>query len=481
MIISPLKVWVQNILPVVYDDSLSYLEIVAKINAKTNEIISQTNENTHAIETLANTIAELGDIDELRALLDEMQAIVEDLYTTDTPLMDGTASAGSADHASRSDHIHPTDTSRAPINHATSETTYGIGDANNYGHVKITDNIDNIANGTAVKASVVKTVNNKLNTFTKDNILDDWYFVGGGSQQGGGKFPINQRGQTSYSINASSFDSRVNILDRWAGVGVGTITLASNSLKMKQTGGNYVYITQLFENLAEGVYTLSVLLGDGTLITGSAQRPSSGNYEYFGDLNTTYAQFGSSNIAVITKSSTDIDIIAVKLELGDTQTLAHNEGTTANPVWVLNAVPDYGLELLKCQRYLQPVLIGGAGQGTLFPCNANFYESATAGRKFRVSTSVRLSPQMRAAPTAIVNTLSAATVIIVNNANASTIGEAAITDWLTPSIASNLLVRLTGFVGSYDGESSKINSNYSYEISAASGGAGNALLLSAEL
>lgn len=113
MIISPLKVWVQNILPVVYDDSLSYLEIVAKINAKTNEIISQTNENTNAIETLAEIISKLGDIDELKALLDEIKTIVEDLYTTDVPLMDGVASAGSADHAARSDHVHPSDTGKA--------------------------------------------------------------------------------------------------------------------------------------------------------------------------------------------------------------------------------------------------------------------------------------------------------------------------------------------------------------------------------
>ena len=112
MNIKPLRMWVQNILPVVYDDSLSYLEMVAKINAKTNEIISQTNENTQAIESLTETIAELGDIEELRALIDEIEAIVEDLYTTDTPLMDGTASAGSANHAARSDHVHPSDTTK---------------------------------------------------------------------------------------------------------------------------------------------------------------------------------------------------------------------------------------------------------------------------------------------------------------------------------------------------------------------------------
>jgi len=39
---------------------------------------------------------------------------------------------------------------------------------------------------------------------------------------------------------------------------------------------------------------------------------------------------------------------AVKLEIGSTQTLAHQE----NNVWVLNEIPNYSDELIKCQRYL---------------------------------------------------------------------------------------------------------------------------------
>lgn len=42
-----------------------------------------------------------------------------------------------------------------------------------------------------------------------------------------------------------------------------------------------------------------------------------------------------------------LDIKAVKLELGPTQTLAHQE----NGQWVLNEVPDYGEQLRRCQRY----------------------------------------------------------------------------------------------------------------------------------
>lgn len=43
-----------------------------------------------------------------------------------------------------------------------------------------------------------------------------------------------------------------------------------------------------------------------------------------------------------------VDIVAVGLELGPQQTLAHQE----NGVWVLNEIPDYGEQLRRCQRYL---------------------------------------------------------------------------------------------------------------------------------
>ena len=43
-------------------------------------------------------------------------------------------------------------------------------------------------------------------------------------------------------------------------------------------------------------------------------------------------------------------IKAIKLELGENQTLAHQNGDGA---WVLNELPDYGGELLRCQRYYQ--------------------------------------------------------------------------------------------------------------------------------
>lgn len=41
--ITPLKVWVQKVLPLVYDDSLSYYEVLAKVADKLNELIEIVN------------------------------------------------------------------------------------------------------------------------------------------------------------------------------------------------------------------------------------------------------------------------------------------------------------------------------------------------------------------------------------------------------------------------------------------------------
>ena len=50
------------------------------------------------------------------------------------PLMDGTANKGSETDYARGDHRHPTDTSRAPVSHASNGTGYGASSASNYGH-----------------------------------------------------------------------------------------------------------------------------------------------------------------------------------------------------------------------------------------------------------------------------------------------------------------------------------------------------------
>ena len=58
-------------------------------------------------------------------------------------------------------------------------------------------------------------------------------------------------------------------------------------------------------------------------------------------------------------------IKAIKLELGEQQTLAHQNGDGA---WVLNELPGYGGELLRCQRYYQVYTTAAARPAKALDC-----------------------------------------------------------------------------------------------------------------
>lgn len=56
--ISPLRFWVQKVLPLVYDDSLSYYEVLSKIALKLNEVIEIVNPLGAGIEATINAYLE---------------------------------------------------------------------------------------------------------------------------------------------------------------------------------------------------------------------------------------------------------------------------------------------------------------------------------------------------------------------------------------------------------------------------------------
>lgn len=144
------------------------------------------------------------------------------------------------------------------------------------------------------------------------NLLDNWYFVGGGSQLGYGVFPINQREQQIYS------NSNAYTIDRWK-LTDGSFTVASGGITLNGT------IVQTLPACVGLPVVASARLSDGTMITPS-----------YNDSTKTF-----------TLTATGQTISAVKLEVGDAQTLAHQE----NGVWVLNEIPNYAEELAKCQAY----------------------------------------------------------------------------------------------------------------------------------
>ena len=61
--VSALKYWCYKILPLVYDDSLSYYEVLCRVTKKLNEVINNTN---NIPEIIADAVANGGFLDNLQ-------------------------------------------------------------------------------------------------------------------------------------------------------------------------------------------------------------------------------------------------------------------------------------------------------------------------------------------------------------------------------------------------------------------------------
>lgn len=109
---------------------------------------------------------------------------------------------------------------------------------------------------------------------------------------------------------------------------------------IKNASGPNCRITQRLENAAQYngmTLTLSVLKNTGLYVSTKIA-------DGWTDTADIFASFSSAT-ALLNAGETEY---AAKLELGPTQTLAHQD---AAGNWVLNEVPDYGEELRRCQRY----------------------------------------------------------------------------------------------------------------------------------
>lgn len=223
--------------------------------------------------------------------------------STSTPNMDGTGAAGSTGDVSDAGHTHPSDTSRVPV--------YGMG----------------------------------------KNLLDNAYFIGGGSQLGDGVFPINQREQASYNTDGY-------VLDRWQfnSYSYGTLTLTSGGLQIAKNGAtSNPGLRQDMEHDLDGqIVTFSALDNAGNLYTFTS-----------GTLDNTVSGWQASNnfgaiwVGIryisgkwsISVTTTGITLAALKLEFGTQSTLTHTENGTT----VIAVLPDFWVELANAQRYLKVV------------------------------------------------------------------------------------------------------------------------------
>lgn len=187
----------------------------------------------------------------------------------------------------------------------------------------------------------------KTSWMCNPNLLDNWYFAN----------PVNQRGQTTYNSGYT--------IDRWQ---IGNWSTTEYTLSITDAGITSEYangsIWQKIENLSAFVgktVTFSVLTMD-TLYTVTGIIPNQSEEFVIADSVPSHIDI-FANSAEITKDYFEvrmrsrgepITFVAAKLEIGPIQTLAHKE----NDKWVLNEIPNYTEQLLKCYRY-QIQLVGG--------------------------------------------------------------------------------------------------------------------------
>jgi hypothetical protein len=155
--------------------------------------------------------------------------------------------------------------------------------------------------GIAISGSVIATKVQPCNR----NLIINWYFGN----------PVNQR-DVSGTISSAGY-----FLDRWKLVS-GSVTINTDGITLNGT------MQQVLETAPVGTVTASALTQAGV-----------------GEVVPTY----NSETKTVTVTAAGKKLVAVKLEIGSQQTLAHQE----DGVWVLNEIPDYGEELTKCMRYLQ--------------------------------------------------------------------------------------------------------------------------------
>ncbi len=188
-----------------------------------------------------------------------------------------------------------------------------------------------------------------LGAGVRPNLLDNAYFVGGGT--GYGTFPVNQKGVLSGNTD------RQFICDRWGQFG-SEWRLTKDGLIMakRSDAASWSFYQQIpvetLHQLVGKVVTVSVLL-DSVLVTATQVLSSPVTYFLFengerAEINVNDDANGSLQYYGSTTTRT---VKAMKFEMGAGQTLAYQD---ADGAWHLLPQPDsdYVTQLLRCQQYL---------------------------------------------------------------------------------------------------------------------------------
>lgn len=204
----------------------------------------------------------------------------------------------------------------------------------------------------ATKKYVDDGLSNKVSMDGKgDNFFENWYFMGDGAP---GTFPIHQR----YPTN--QYDASTNgevCIDRWRHYNRVHVTSQWGLVLLSNSGTIFqIFDAPLMDELNGEEVTVSVLTWDGNALYAGTivyEKAPSAIIDVFSD-GYFRCQLGTDGLFYFTNLQTiegyNIGLKAIKLELGTQQTLARRVGNT----WVLNdRIPNYQLELAKCQRYYE--------------------------------------------------------------------------------------------------------------------------------
>ena len=245
----------------------------------------------------------------------------------------------------------------------------------------------NLVKGDGAGALVAATPNTDyvtpagLPVVVNPNLLDNAYFVGGGSQQGGCQFPINQNGNTSYTSVGYT-------IDRWYDSNGVSVAVNADYITLTSRDSSDRTIFQALSPanaIPSGApYTVSILTDTG-LFSATATMPNtaicyptgaSGNW-------TCFYQPSSNSFRLYAKNTAGaLNVKAIKLELGSKQTLAHQE----SGVWVLNEIPDYAAEVAKCNPVVPHLFILQANVSVAFSAYTAQYSSVE-----HIITAIQLS------------------------------------------------------------------------------------------
>ena len=245
--------------------------------------------------------------------------------------------------------------------------------------------------GIAISGSVIATKVQPCNR----NLLDNWYFGA----------PVNQRGKTTYSGAGYG-------IDRWKAESVtpnvttikdGYIELSQNALISEileepySLCGKQVTVSAL---TTTGLYSvtatvpskeeLSAITTDETIVV--SYFTVNGNST--GYVCLQHSKEHTTKVMLRAYSGYTVGVLAVKLELGSKQTLAHQNSSGA---WELNEIPDYGEELTKCMRYLQIIT-------TPYDTSGNGVAIGYANNTVDLWVPIPLAVPMRISPTPAIPT-----------------------------------------------------------------------------